>query len=239
MLQVLLTLLPWCKEVDMVYSQLPLRQTDSGPAPTVRLGGRWSKWLKYGRDQLHVSALEVSALTRCPLRGSWLYRMWHLDPKEEYSMQELAWSASADKLNSRFYQLKLIRVILNVVGSKLECYPNSSALRELHNIPYISCNWPHTVVCMPLLPSVDKIHSDTQILCWRWAEQSGKFYKYLTCPIPWKYPGPRGFLSPQRGKRREWKKWREKTSGCGRCESHYHTTIGVNYTSQDQLTSNQ
>ena len=38
---------------------------------------------------------------------------------------------------------------------------------------------------------------------------------------------------------RERKKRREKTSGCGRCESHYHSTIGVNYTSQDRLTSNQ
>ena len=42
------------------------------------------------------------------------------------------------------------------------------------------------------------------------------------------YPGPRGFLSPQRDETRERKKWREKTSGSGRCESHYHATIGVN-----------
>ena len=59
----------------------PLRQTHSGPAPTVSLRevsaleGDQSKCLKYGRDQLHVSALEVSALTRCPLRGSWLYHI--------------------------------------------------------------------------------------------------------------------------------------------------------------------
>ena len=42
------------------------------------------------------------------------------------------------------------------------------------------------------------------------------------CPS-W-YPGTRGFLSPWRDKRRERKKLQEKTSGCGRCESHYYAT---------------
>ena len=36
------------------------------------------------------------------------------------------------------------------------------------------------------------------------------------------YPGPSGFLSPRRDETRKRKKRREKTSGSGRCESHYH-----------------
>ena len=44
---------------------------------------------------------------------------------------------------------------------------------------------------------------------------------------PFPYPGTSGFLSPRGDKRRERKKQREKTSGSGRCESHYHATIGV------------
>ena len=43
-----------------------------------------------------------------------------------------------------------------------------------------------------------------------------------------RYPGPRGFVLPLRDKTRERKKQQEKTSGSGRCESHYHATIGVN-----------
>ena len=43
-----------------------------------------------------------------------------------------------------------------------------------------------------------------------------------------KYPGPRGFLSPRRDETRERKKQREKTSGSGWCESHYHARIAVN-----------
>ena len=42
--------------------------------------------------------------------------------------------------------------------------------------------------------------------------------------IPWS----RGFLSPRRDETRERKKRWEKTSGSGRCESHYHATIDVN-----------
>ena len=42
------------------------------------------------------------------------------------------------------------------------------------------------------------------------------------------YVGPRGFLEETR-QERERKKRREKTSGSGRCESHYHATIGVNH----------
>ena len=42
------------------------------------------------------------------------------------------------------------------------------------------------------------------------------------------YPGSRGFLSPRRDETRKRKKRWEKTSGCGRCESHYHSAIGVN-----------
>ena len=41
------------------------------------------------------------------------------------------------------------------------------------------------------------------------------------------YPGPRGFR--REGRREELKKRRENTSGSGRCESHYHATIAVNY----------
>ena len=39
---------------------------------------------------------------------------------------------------------------------------------------------------------------------------------------------PRGFLLPRIDETRERKKQQEKTSGSGRCESHYHATIGVN-----------
>ena len=38
-------------------------------------------------------------------------------------------------------------------------------------------------------------------------------------------PSPRGLLLLQREKRE--KEVVEKTSGCRRCESHYHATIGV------------
>ena len=53
------------------------------------------------------------------------------------------------------------------------------------------------------------------------------------------YPGPRGFLLPRRDKRRERKKRREKTSGSGQWESHYHaTTIGVTRIDQQATNNN-
>ena len=71
-----LTLLCYCAwSWKLVYSQLPLRWTRSGPAPTVRL--REVSTLE--GDEVRqgptpgVCFSEVSALMRCSLRGSWLY----------------------------------------------------------------------------------------------------------------------------------------------------------------------
>ena len=41
-----------------------------------------------------------------------------------------------------------------------------------------------------------------------------------------RYPGSRGFFSPQRDEREREKQW-EKTSGWGQCESHYHATRSI------------
>ena len=59
----------------------------------------------------------------------------------------------------------------------------------------------------------------------------------VQCQFINSYPGPRGFLSPWRDETRERKKQWEKTSGCGRCESHYHLIIGVCH--KNWLSSNQ
>ena len=41
------------------------------------------------------------------------------------------------------------------------------------------------------------------------------------------YPGPRGFLLPQRDETRKKKEQQEKNSGRGQRESHYHAAIYV------------
>ena len=63
---------------DDPYSQLPLRRTRSGPAPTVHLrevsalkGDEVNDWSTAGTNST-CRFREVAALTRCTLRGSWL-----------------------------------------------------------------------------------------------------------------------------------------------------------------------
>ena len=70
------TLLCYCAwSWKLVYSQLPLRWTRSGPAPTVRLrevSALEGDEVRQGPTP-GVCFTEVSTLTRCSLRGSWLY----------------------------------------------------------------------------------------------------------------------------------------------------------------------
>ena len=59
------------------------------------------------------------------------------------------------------------------------------------------------------------LHKSFRQLCKKW-------YYLISINVPWSQRF--AFAA----KREERKKWWEKTSGCGWCESHYHATIAVN-----------
>ena len=68
----------------------------------------------------------------------------------------------------------------------------------------------------------------------RTSEQCSQIFVYNLTVL---YLGPRRFLSPRSDETRERKKRRAKTSGCRRCESHYHATMVSRESSKQPITT--